>query len=184
MIWPDDSDYSGWGRALRARGAVARPLDSADLTAEAPAIGNRRSYGDAPLNSGGRAIDMTALDRILALDRAAGTLTAEAGLTLGTLLRILPRQGFLPPVLPGTGFATLGGAIAMDVHGKNHHGEGSFCQHVSAITLLQNGKRRRITPANKGLWAATCGGLGKMKISMKAEASTPLAAAPATTRSV
>lgn len=77
------------------------------------------------------------------------------------LAEIFAPKGWLPPVMPGTGFATLGGCIAMDVHGKNHHGAGSFGQHVTAITLLQGDKRRKITPKSKGLWAATCGGLGQ-----------------------
>jgi len=73
---------------------------------------------------------------------------------------ILAPQGWLPAVMPGTGFATVGGAIAMDVHGKNHHHMGSFCQHVTAITLIQD-KPRKITPKSGALWKATCGGLGQ-----------------------
>lgn len=161
MHWAEDTDYTGWGRALRARGAVARPAHADQIDTPAPAFGKRRSYGDAPLNDGGKALDMSALDRILSFDRQSGEIAVEAGMQIGTLARILPKQGFLPPVMPGTGFATVGGAIGMDVHGKNHHNAGSFCDHVTAITLLQNGKRRKITPTNKGLWAATCGGLGQ-----------------------
>lgn len=154
--------YSGWGRIHSATGPVARPFAATAIAGTAPAFGNRRSYGDAPLNDGGSAWDMTAQNRILDFDRSTGVLTAEAGVTLGALARILPPRGWLPPILPGTGFATLGGAVAMDVHGKNHHESGSFCQHVTALTLLQNGKPRRITPdRDKQLWAATCGGLGQ-----------------------
>jgi decaprenylphospho-beta-D-ribofuranose 2-oxidase len=154
--------YSGWGRVHRATGPVARPHAATAIDGTAPAFGNRRSYGDAALNDGGGACDMTAQNRILALDPETGILTAEAGVTLGTLARILPARGWLPPVLPGTGFATLGGAVAMDVHGKNHHTAGSFCQHVTALTLVQNGQRRPVTPeTDPALWAATCGGLGQ-----------------------
>lgn len=161
MDYAKDKSYAGWGRALRATGDVARPQDPNDLTAEAPAYGNRRSYGDAPLNSGGKAIDMTALDRIIAFDSETGVLTVEAGIQLGDLARIFAPRGWLPAVMPGTGFATVGGAIAMDVHGKNHHHAGSFCQHVTAITLVQGDKRKKITPKSGGIWKATCGGLGQ-----------------------
>jgi decaprenylphospho-beta-D-ribofuranose 2-oxidase len=126
MIWAKDQTYSGWGRALSATGDIARPVETATITANAPAIGNRRSYGDAPLNNGGKAIDMTRLDRIDAFDRETGLLTVQAGITLGELTRIFAPQGWLPAVVLGTGFATVGGGIAMDVHGKNHHRAGSF----------------------------------------------------------
>ena len=156
--------YSGWGRALSANGDVSRPDNTRDLTANAPAIGNRRSYGDAALNDTQSAIDMTRIDRIVSFDRDKGHLTVEAGITLGELARVLAPQGWLPAVLPGTGFATVGGAIAMDVHGKNHHHKGSFCEHVIAITLIQGDNSRKITPKNAGLWQATCGGLGQTGI--------------------
>ena len=169
MNWPeDDTAYSGWGRALKARGKVARAASTSALRPLGPALGNRRSYGDAALNTDGRAIDMTGLDRILAFDPSNGTLTAEAGLCLGEVLRLFAPRGWMPPVLPGTGFATLGGAIAMDVHGKNHHVAGSFCQHVTEITLKQGDGERTITPADDGLWRATCGGLGQTGIILSA----------------
>lgn len=158
------TSYSGWGRALRAKGAIARPNSPDQLTADAPAIGNRRSYGDAPLNSDGAATDMTQLDRIVAFDTETGLLTVEAGIKLGELARLFAPKGWLPAVLPGTGFATVGGAIAMDVHGKNHHHAGSFCQHVTQITLIQGNTRKRITPKSGSIWKATCGGLGQTGI--------------------
>ena len=163
MIWAKDQTYSGWGRALSAHGEIARPEDAKTLAALAPAHGNRRSYGDAPLNNGGKAIDMTHLDRIIAFDRDTGLLTVEAGISIGELARLFAPQGWLPAVMPGTGFATVGGAIAMDVHGKNHHHAGSFCQHVTAITLIQ-GTSRKITPKSGAIWKATCGGLGQTGI--------------------
>ncbi|AKS45302.1 decaprenylphospho-beta-D-ribofuranose 2-oxidase [Octadecabacter temperatus] len=160
MIWAKDQTYSGWGRALSAKGDIAIPDTAEALRNDGPAIGNRRSYGDAPLNSGGKAIDMTKLDRIISFDRETGLLTVQAGITLGELTRVFAPQGWMPAVVPGTGFATVGGAIAMDVHGKNHHHAGSFCQHVTAITLIQD-KPRKITPKTGALWLATCGGLGQ-----------------------
>lgn len=162
------TSYSGWGRALRANGTIERPRCAQQLTANAPATGNRRSYGDACLNGSGAIQDMTALDQILAFDRENGLISVEAGMTLGDLARILAPQGWLPAVLPGTGFATVGGAIAMDVHGKNHHRMGSFCQHVTHITLLQGETTQTITPETEALWAATCGGIGQTGVILSA----------------
>ncbi len=156
--------YTGWGRALRAEGTISRPASPVDLSATAPAIGNRRSYGDAPLNDGATVIDMTRMDQIVAFDPATGLITVQSGITLGDLVRVLAPQGWLPAVLPGTGFATVGGAIAMDVHGKNHHHMGSFCENVTAITIVQGDTPRKITPKNTGLWKSTCGGLGQTGI--------------------
>ncbi len=171
MIWKHLT-YSGWGRALRASGDMARPerIDALRALPPAPAIGNRRSYGDTCLNSDGPIIDMTRLDRLLSFDDATGLLEAEAGVTLGEITRLLVPRGWLLPVLPGTGFATLGGAIAMDVHGKNHHNAGSFGQHVSAIRLMQNGKARQITAKSApNLMRATIGGLGQTGVIVSAK---------------
>lgn len=166
MRWKE-IEYSGWGRVLSAKGGVARPERQSALAAlvgdsPAPAIGRRRSYGDACLNDAGRAIDMTRMDRVLSFDEATGLAELEAGMEIGHLLKIFAPRGWLPPVMPGTGFATIGGAIAMDVHGKNHHGAGSFGHHVEAITLMTPQGPKRITPAkNKELFRATVGGLGQ-----------------------
>ena len=160
-------DYTGWGRALSATGEIARPERQSALAdgfaaRPAPAIGNCRSYGDACLNSDGGAIDMTRLDKLLSFDAETGVIEVEAGLTIGELARIMAPRGWLPMVMPGTGFATIGGAIAHDVHGKNHHGVGSFGQHVLALTLMSQGKTRTITPGkNAKLFRATIGGLGQ-----------------------
>jgi decaprenylphospho-beta-D-ribofuranose 2-oxidase len=165
-------DYTGWGRALTATGDIARPERKAALEAlstQAPAIGGRRSYGDAGLNDGGKAVDMTRLNRVLDFEAETGIVTVEAGLAVGDLAQLYAPKGWLPAVMPGTGFATIGGCIAMDVHGKNHHAVGSFGQHVVAITLVQNGKTRRITPKDAGLWQATIGGLGQTGIIASAE---------------
>ncbi|MFQ6549163.1 FAD-binding protein [Aestuariibius sp. 2305UL40-4] len=172
MRWKSDT-YTGWGRALSAAGEKARPERQNHLAAiaasePAPAIGNCRSYGDACLNDGGKAIDTTKLDRILSFDAETGMVEVEAGLTLGDLAKIYAPQGWLPAVMPGTGFATVGGAIAMDVHGKNHHNLGSFGQHVEDITLLQGDTERTITAKNKALFQATIGGLGQTGIISKA----------------
>lgn len=168
MGWKRDT-VTGWGRVLRAEADVTRPERPADLPQEiGPAVGGRRSYGDAALNGGGRAIDMSRLDRILSFDPATGRVEVEAGVTIGTLLRVFAPQGWMPAVMPGTGFATVGGAIAMDVHGKNHHHAGSFGAHVTAITLRQEAGEVRITPRNRGLWQTTIGGLGQTGIILRA----------------
>lgn len=169
MRWKSDT-LGGWGRALTGQAEIARPERMHELMAAgAPAIGNRRSYGDAPLNTDGRVVDMTRLDRILDFDPDTGRVTVEAGLPIGDLARLMAPRGWLPPVMPGTGFATIGGCIAMDVHGKNHHGAGSFGQHVTAITLIRDGTERNITPADGDIFRATCGGLGQTGIIARAD---------------
>ncbi len=156
--------YSGWGRALSAKATLARPERLSDIVALGPAVGGRRSYGDAALNDGGMAVDMRRLDRIIAFDIEKGEIESEAGITLGDLARVTIARGWLPAVLPGTGHATLGGAIAMDVHGKNHHGAGSFGQHVLGFDLISpTGGQRRVKPGQP-LFAATMGGLGQTGI--------------------
>ncbi len=173
MRWKP-AEYAGWGRALRASGDLARPERQSTLTAlmgdePAPAIGNCRSYGDACLNNGGRAVQMLRLDRMLSFDVANGIVHVEAGMQLGELARIFAPRGWLPAVMPGTGFATVGGAIAHDVHGKNHHGAGSFGQHVEAFTLITpQGKTRRIT-RDDPLFRVTVGGLGQTGVIASAE---------------
>ncbi len=163
-------DLTGWGRVLKATSDVSRPERQSVLAREvaeapAPAMGRRRSYGDAPLNNGGRAVDMTRLDRMLALDEDTGILTVEGGARIGEINARLAPRGWLVPVMPGTGFATVGGAIAMDVHGKNHHHAGSFGQHVTDIHLLTpKGEKRTGPDRQKELFRATVGGLGQTGI--------------------
>lgn len=155
--------YSGWGRALTATGDISRPervRALKEVSAEGPALGNRRSYGDACLHDAGRAVDMTRLNRVVDFNSKTGLVKVEAGVQLGDLLRLFAPRGWVPAVLPGTGYATVGGAIAMDVHGKNHRHEGTFGQHVTQITLLQKGKRV-VAKAGSDLFRATLGGLGQ-----------------------
>lgn len=174
MRW-NEIETAGWGQVKTAHGQVARPERVSALQAilaegAAPAQGMRRSYGDAALNSGGQAIDMTRLDRIISFDAKTGILEAEAGVTIGDLARIFAPKGWLPAVMPGTGFATLGGCIAQDVHGKNHHNEGSFGQHVLSVTLLQGASRMVATPArNKAMFRATMGGIGQTGVILSAK---------------
>jgi decaprenylphospho-beta-D-ribofuranose 2-oxidase len=174
MIWKDTT-YTGWGRALAARGALARPERQAALAALLeggllPAIGNRRSYGDAALSSDGRAIDMTRLDRFLSFDAETGILDVEAGALIGDIAARFAPEGWLPAVMPGTGFATVGGCIAQDVHGKNHHHMGSFCQHVISLRIrTQKGVQEAGPEKNADLFRATAGGLGQTGVILTAK---------------
>jgi FAD/FMN-containing dehydrogenase len=140
----------------------------ADRTAALPAgesmlaWGNGRSYGDSCINSCGELLQTRGLDRYLAFDEATGILRAEAGVLLDDVIRTFLPRGWFLPVTPGTRFVTLGGALANDVHGKNHHVAGTFGCHVTRFELLRaDGSRRECSPTdNAELYAATIGGLG------------------------
>jgi decaprenylphospho-beta-D-ribofuranose 2-oxidase len=139
----------------------------ADAIEQAPsrgviARGLGRSYGDVAQNAGGLVLDMTGCDEIHAFDRRQGIVTVAAGCSLERLLQVCLPAGWFLPVTPGTRFVTVGGAIACDVHGKNHHRDGALGQHVVSLTLLTpDGELRGLdpvgTPEN---FAATVGGLG------------------------
>ncbi|HTX47845.1 MAG TPA: FAD-binding oxidoreductase [Caulobacteraceae bacterium] len=162
---------TSWGRVVRAPHAVARPRwrdELAALVAQPQsragvlARGLGRSYGDSALNPEGAAIAMEGLDRIHAFDPATGVLRADAGLSLDAVIRLALPHGWFPAVAPGTRFVSLGGAIANDVHGKNHHRAGTFGRRVRRLALLRtDGSMQELTPDDpSGLFAATVGGLG------------------------
>lgn len=141
--------------ADEARGLLAsRPL------ANVLAVGLGRSYGTSNTLSGGALLDMTKLDRILSFDHAAGILRAEAGLSLNDALAVIVPCGWFLPTTPGTRFVTLGGAVANDVHGKNHHSAGTLGCHVRALGLLRSGGEMLELRPGDPLFAATIGGLG------------------------
>lgn len=120
-----------------------------------------RSYGDAAQLAGGRVLDLTGLHTLVSLDPTAGVVEAEAGLGLDALLRHIVPAGWFVPVTPGTRQVTLGGALAADVHGKNHHRDGSFSAHVESATLATVDGVRTIGPErNAALFQATVGGMG------------------------
>ncbi len=165
-----EATVRGFGGGAGARVRVARPRDVDEAQAAvgwccaagqggAIARGLGRSYGDAAQLTGGLVLDMTEL-RGFELDAAAGTVTASGGTTLGELLTALVPAGWMLPVLPGTQHVTVGGAIASDVHGKNHPSAGSFGAHVSRLGLLTaSGELRDLAPGGE-LFAATVGGMG------------------------
>ncbi|KAA3499070.1 FAD-binding oxidoreductase [Rhizobium rhizogenes] len=126
------------------------------------ACGLRRSYGDSGLNPDGGLIDMTALDRMIHFDPQSRLLRVEAGLSVDTILKIIVHQGYFIPVTPGTRFVTIAGAIANDVHGKNHHRTGTIGRWVKRIGLMRSdGQELELGPDDStGLFAATIGGLG------------------------
>lgn len=125
------------------------------------AVGARRSYGDLVFNGDGGVIELTGLDRVLELDAERRTVRAQSGLTLAALLQHTVPRGLFPPVTPGTSHVTLGGAVANDVHGKNHHRAGTFGRHVRRLKLLRSDGAVECGPGlNEALFSATVGGLG------------------------
>lgn len=164
---PYQVPLAGWGRYPVRECSVWQPTTTealhetlAPLTTRI-ARGNGRSYGDASMNPDAT-IDMRKLDRLITFDEVIGTLVCEAGVLLSDLVAILVPRGWFPPVSPGTRMVTIGGMIASDVHGKNHHVAGSFCDHVDWFDLdLGDGRVLRCSPSeNTDLFAATCGGMG------------------------
>lgn len=161
--------YQSWGRYPRVNQEAVRltrreaglPL-SADDDRRALPFGNGRSYGDSCLNDGGLLLDCRGLDHFMAFDRDSGVLRCEAGVLLSEILPLIVPAGWFLPVTPGTKFVTVGGAIANDVHGKNHHRAGTFGRHVNCLELLRSdGTRMLCSPEQNADWfAATIGGLG------------------------
>lgn len=157
---------AGWGRHPIARGAVARPERLLLPPGGRPVLprGLGRSYGDAavPAAPGALVLETVRADRLLAFDRERGTLTCEAGLSLAEILRVFLPRGWFPPVTPGTKFVTVGGCVACDVHGKNHHRDGSFGRFVDRLVLqVADGSVVECGPAReRELFLATVGGMG------------------------
>lgn len=135
------------------------------------AYGRGRSYGDSCINSHATALSTRRLNRFIQLDEQRGILNCEAGLTLDEILQVIVPRGWFLPVVPGTRFVTLGGAIANDVHGKNHHHAGSFGCHIRSLTLLRSDGERHVCSPNENdqLFAATIGGLGLTGLVTSAE---------------
>ncbi|MBW2280887.1 MAG: FAD-binding oxidoreductase [Deltaproteobacteria bacterium] len=160
-----EQDLVGWGRYPRARGVEVRSEDLESITRGASLCrGLGRAYGDAALPARGAApLAATPLaDRLLAFDPETGVLRAEAGVSLETLNRLLLPRGWFTPVTPGTQFVTLGGMVAADVHGKNHHVAGCFGEHVTALRMrVADGRVLEVTDESEPeLFRATLGGMG------------------------
>ena len=158
---------SGWGRypALNCRVEhLRRPGELPELLARGTTLiarGNGRAYGDSALNTE-LTLSMLAMDRMQAFDAGTGLLTCEAGVLLSSILETFVPRGWFPPVVPGTKFVTVGGMIAADVHGKNHHREGTFGAHVESLTLVTADGELRVCSRleNPDLFRATLGGMG------------------------
>ena len=134
------------------------------------ARGLGRSYGDPAQNAGGTVLSLLAMDRVLSVDARTGLVEVEAGASLDQLMRTLLPLGLFVPVTPGTRQVTVGGAVAADVHGKDHHASGSFCDHVAWLDLLlADGSVRRVGPdADPELFWATAGGMGLTGVVLRA----------------
>ncbi len=170
---------TGWGRTAPTAARVLAPSSVDELAAALRDPGRRgviarglgRSYGDAAGNAGGLVLDMTGLDHIHGIDADARLATVDAGVSLDTLMRAALPLRLWVPVLPGTRQVSVGGAIAADVHGKNHHVAGSFGNHVRSLDLLRaDGSVARLTPDGEGaeLFWATVGGMGLTGVVLRA----------------
>lgn len=157
---------SGWGRHPRINGETLYFRDENELAAlltqhpQAIARGNGRAYGDSALAP--VMLCSSRFNHVRAFNSDSGIITVEAGLLLADLLAAFVPQGWFVPVTPGTQFVSIGGMVASDVHGKNHHQDGSFGQHITQLTLmLADGSIKRCSPSdNPDLFHATIGGMG------------------------
>lgn len=158
---------SGWGRAMSSVANVVPAIHPDELALYVRNASERgvlarglgRSYGDAAQSGGATVFDMTTLNTFT-LDPMNMTVTADAGSSIDDILRSIVPQGFFVPVTAGTRLITVGGAIAADIHGKNHHCDGSFGNHVTEITLIDGlGDTRVLRPTDQEFWA-TIGGMG------------------------
>ena len=161
--------FESWGRYPTYGGKIVPlnwqgdfPAAAASIHNGALPVGMGRSYGDVCLLKDGNLLLTTGMDRLLDFDPATGLLTAESGITLAQILDFAVPRGFFLPVTPGTKYVTLGGAIANDIHGKNHHVAGTFGSHVTQFGLMRSdGSYTLCSPTENPDWyAATIGGLG------------------------
>ncbi|HXP19951.1 MAG TPA: FAD-binding oxidoreductase [Streptosporangiaceae bacterium] len=169
---------AGWGRTEPTVADVAAPVSPDQVARLVGAAGERgviarglgRSYNNAAQNDGGLVISTTAMRDVLSFSPETGVVTCEAGVSLEQLMTGFLPAGWFVPVSPGTRQVTVGGAIAADVHGKNHHAAGSFARHVESFDLLMaDGDVRTVTPeASPELFWATAGGMGLTGIILRA----------------
>jgi FAD/FMN-containing dehydrogenase len=158
---------TSFGGLTAAAASIARPT----WIAEVPSLmagskllptGMSKSYGDVALIGGGKAVSSLGLNRMISWDSKLGVLECEAGVLLSDIQRTFVKQGWMLAVSPGTAFVTVGGAVANDIHGKDHHFAGTFGEHVLSFTLVRSsGELLECSPTkNEGLFRATIGGLG------------------------
>ena len=167
---------SGWGRTAPSLAAVASPGDEESIaglleTARRPIIarGLGRSYGDAAQSSGGVVVETAQLAEIGTLDEGTGCIEVGGGVSLHRLMQEIIPQGWFVAVTPGTRYVSVGGAIASDIHGKNHHCDGSFARHVTSMVLATPTGTRVVTPHDDAeLFWATAGGMGLTGVVLRA----------------
>jgi FAD/FMN-containing dehydrogenase len=175
--------FEAWGRVRVTPRRVITPTCAGDAGPPPEpylAHGNGRSYGDSCLPHDGVLVAMRATEKILFWNPDTGIFRAEAGMLLADILALAVPQGWFVPVLPGTRFVTLGGALANDIHGKNHHGAGTFGAHVRAFELVRSDGSRRVCSRdeNPGWFAATIGGMGLTGVVSWAEIQLARVASP------
>ena len=159
-------DIAGWGNFPKLKADLSIPSSEAEIISNHASLGNcitrgaGRSYGDSSLST--HIIVSEKQSKTLSFDLETGTFTCQSGKMLSTILDEIVPKGFFLPVTPGTKFVTVGGAIAADIHGKNHHVDGCFSQHVLSFKLLlANGTILNCSRTeNEALFWATCGGMG------------------------
>jgi FAD/FMN-containing dehydrogenase len=170
--------YRPWGHAPPGGPATVVPVvwrsappALGDVAGSVLPFGYGRSYGDSCLNLGGALLDVAPLNRFIAFDEQRGVLQCEAGVTLAEILAVVVPRGWFLPVVPGTQQVSVGGAIANDIHGKNHHRAGTFGGHVVRFELLRSsGERLLCSPSDHAeLFRATIGGLGLTGLILWAE---------------
>ncbi len=170
MATAEDRLLTGWGRTSPSRAALTRPRDVDELASVLSSSGRGtpviarglgRSYGDASQCGGGIVVDLSAFNEIGPVDRDSGLIEVGAGASLQSIMAATVPKGWFVPVTPGTRQVTVGGAIASDIHGKNHHRDGSFCSHVAKMTLVTpTGTHELSEELDPELFWATAGGMG------------------------
>ena len=173
LHWGKEKNLSGWGRfpkipvsslSPQQRDEVFGGLEDVKRQGDSVlGVGLGRSYGDSGLPvTGSRALKMTSLTNVIAFDSESGWIECEAGVSIYQLIQHFLPLGFFPPVVPGTQFVTLGGALCNDIHGKNHHQDGTFADHVRDVEVLTANGEVIVCDAeqNSEFFWATVGGLG------------------------
>lgn len=175
---PDE--YVSWGRQSPSKANLvlkpAWPDEVGVLSSLEGGVlpfGMGRSYGESCLNAGGAIVDCRGLDRIIELDVDSGRVVCEGGVSFADLLLVIVPRGWFLPVTPGTKFVTVGGAVANDVHGKNHHVAGTFGRHVTRLVVARSDGTHVVCSRerNTALFEATIGGLGLTGVILQAEFS-------------